>query len=115
FWNTAISGMRAVVHNRRGTAYKVGKDSRYRFAGKTGTAQVITIKQTETYDAKKLAKKFHDHALFVAFAPLKQPRIAISVIVENGGSGSKTAAPIAKKIMDYYLLRKTLGLLMVNN
>jgi len=107
FWNTAIGGMRSVVHNRRGTAYKVGKDSRYRFAGKTGTAQVITIKQTETYDAKKLAKKFHDHALFVAFAPLKQPRIAISVIVENGGSGSKTAAPIAKKIMDYYLLRKT--------
>jgi penicillin-binding protein 2 len=113
YWNAAIAGMRAVVHNRRGTAYTVGEDSPYRFAGKTGTAQVITIKQTETYNADKLAKKFHDHALFVAFAPLKQPRIAISVIVENGGSGSKTAAPIAKKIMDFYL-QKTPGLLMVN-
>ena len=106
FWNTAIGGMKAVVHSRRGTANKVGRGSRYRFAGKTGTAQVITIKQTESYNARRLAKKFHDHALFVAFAPLKKPRIAISVIVENGGGGSHTAAPIAKKVMDHYLLRK---------
>jgi penicillin-binding protein 2 len=107
YWNTAIGGMKAVVHGRRGTANKVGKKSRYRFAGKTGTAQVITIRQHETYNAKKLAKKYHDHALFVAFAPLKKPRIAVSVIVENGGGGSKTAAPIAKKVMDYYLLQKS--------
>jgi penicillin-binding protein 2 len=106
FWNTAIGGMRAVVHSRRGTANKVGRGSRYRFAGKTGTAQVITIKQTESYNARRLAKKFHDHALFVAFAPLKNPRLAISIIVENGGGGSHTAAPIAKKVMDHYLLRK---------
>ncbi|MDM8559573.1 penicillin-binding protein 2 [Candidatus Parabeggiatoa sp. HSG14] len=104
YWDTAINGMKAVVHARRGSAYKVGKDSDYRFAGKTGTAQVVAIKQRETYNADKLDKKFHDHALFVAFAPLKKPRIAVSVIVENGGSGSKMAAPIAKKIMDYYLL-----------
>jgi penicillin-binding protein 2 len=105
YWNAAIAGMKAVVHGRRGTARHVGKKSRYRFAGKTGTAQVITIKQSERYNAKKLAKKYHDHALFVAFAPLKKPRIAVSVVVENGGGGSKTAAPIAKKVMDYYLLR----------
>jgi len=104
YWNTAIGGMKAVVHGRRGTAKKVGRRSRYRFAGKTGTAQVITIKQSESYNARKLAKKFHDHALFVAFAPLKNPRIAVAVIVENGGGGSKTAAPIAKRVMDYYLL-----------
>jgi len=107
YWNTAIGGMKAVVHGRRGTARKVGRHSRYRFAGKTGTAQVISIKQTEIYDARRLAKKYHDHALFIAFAPLKEPRIAISIIVENGGGGSKTAAPIAKKIMDYYLLQKS--------
>ena len=107
YWNTAIAGMKAVVHGRRGTARKVGRHSRYRFAGKTGTAQVISIKQTESYNARRLAKKYHDHALFVAFAPLKEPRIAISIIVENGGGGSKTAAPIAKKVMDYYLLKKS--------
>jgi len=90
-----------------GQPKKVGRNSPYRFAGKTGTAQVITIKQSERYDAKKLAKKYHDHALFVAFAPLNDPRIALSVIVENGGGGSKTAAPIAKKVMDFYLLRKS--------
>jgi penicillin-binding protein 2 len=98
--------MREEVHRRRGTANKVGRGSRYRFAGKTGTAQVITIKQSESYNARRLAKKFHDHALFVAFAPLKNPRLAISIIVENGGGGSHTAAPIAKKVMDHYLLRK---------
>ena len=107
YWNASIGGMKAVVHGRRGTARKVGLRSRYRFAGKTGTAQVITIKQTETYNARRLAKKFHDHALFIAFAPLNEPRIAVSVIVENGGSGSSTAAPLAKKIMDYYLSQKS--------
>lgn len=104
FWDIAISGMEAVVHNGRGTAKHIGRRSRYRFAGKTGTAQVVGIKQEERYDAKKLAKKFHDHALFIAFAPLENPRIAVSVIIENGGSGGRTAAPIAKKVMDAYLL-----------
>jgi penicillin-binding protein 2 len=106
FWSAAINGMKAVVHGRRGTAHKIGLKSRYRFAGKTGTAQVITIKQTESYDERRLAKRFHDHSLFVAFAPLRNPRIALAVIVENGGSGSETAAPLAKKIMDYYLLNQ---------
>ena len=106
YWNVSIGGMKAVVHGLRGTAYEIGKESEYRFAGKTGTAQVIAIKQKESYNAKKISKKFHDHALFVAFAPLKNPRIAVSVIVENGGSGSETAAPIAKQVMDYYLLHK---------
>ncbi|MBE9563513.1 MAG: penicillin-binding protein 2, partial [Proteobacteria bacterium] len=105
YWDVAIAGMKAVVHGRRGTARKVARRSKYRFAGKTGTAQVVKIKQSESYNARKLAKKFHDHALFIAFAPLKNPRIAIAVIVENGGGGSKTAAPIAKKILDYYLLQ----------
>ncbi|RKZ90959.1 MAG: penicillin-binding protein 2 [Candidatus Parabeggiatoa sp. nov. 1] len=107
YWSAVISGMKAVVHKPKGTAYKIGQHSSYSFGGKTGTAQVISIKQTERYDAEKLAKKYHDHAWFVAFAPLKNPRIAVSVIVENGGSGSQIAAPIVKEIMDYYLLQKS--------
>jgi penicillin-binding protein 2 len=106
YWNAAIGGMKAVVHGSRGTARRTGLRSPYYFAGKTGTAQVISIKQNERYNAKRIAKRFHDHALFVAFAPLDEPRIALAIIVENGGGGSKTAAPIAKKVMDYYLLRK---------
>jgi penicillin-binding protein 2 len=107
FWDVVIAGMQAVVQT--GTARKVGQGARYHFAGKTGTAQVITIKQNERYDARRIAKKFHDHALFVAFAPIENPQIAIAVVVENGGGGSKTAAPIARKVMDYYLLPR-LGL-----
>ncbi len=102
FWDIVIGGMQAVVQS--GTARKVGIGSRYHFAGKTGTAQVITIKQNERYDARRIAKKFHDHALFIAFAPVENPQIALAVVVENGGGGSKTAAPIARKVMDYYLL-----------
>jgi len=104
YWESAINGMKAVIHGTKGTARKIAKHSPYRFAGKTGTAQVVAIKQNERYDAKRLAKKYHDHALFIAFAPLNKPKIALSVIVENGGGGSHTAAPIAKKIMDYYLI-----------
>ncbi len=104
YWDIAIAGMEAVVHSRRGTAQKVGLRSPYHFAGKTGTAQVVGIKQDEHYNAKKLPKKFHDHAWFIAFAPIDNPKIAVSVIVENGGGGSKTAAPLAKKVMDFYLL-----------
>ncbi len=107
FWDIAISGMEAVVHNGRGTAKHIGRRSRYRFAGKTGTAQVVSIKQEESYNANKLSKKNHDHALFIAFAPLSNPQIAVAVIIENGGSGGRTAAPIAKKVMDAYLLPKT--------
>jgi penicillin-binding protein 2 len=102
YWNSAIEGMKAVV--RSGTAHRAGAGARYRFAGKTGTAQVVGIKQGKTYNARRLSKKYHDHALFISFAPSNDPRIAVAVIVENGGGGSSTAAPIARKVMDYYLL-----------
>lgn len=103
-----IKGMENVVHHPRGTAYwHIGKDSTYRLAGKTGTAQVFGIKQEEEYEEEKIKKRLRDHALFVSFAPLKEPKIAISVIVENGGHGSSTASPIAKKVMDAYLLKET--------
>jgi len=101
YWDRIIQGMQAVVQS--GTAHRAGAGARYRFAGKTGTSQVVGIKQGKTYNARRLPKKYHDHALFIAFAPLHDPRIAVAVIVENGGGGSSTAAPIARKIMDFYL------------
>lgn len=73
-------------------------------AGKTGTAQVIGIKQDEEYDEKNIAERNKDHGLFIAFAPVNEPKIAIAVIVENGGGGSTAAAPVARKILDAYLV-----------
>ncbi|MFT5111347.1 MAG: penicillin-binding protein 2 [Parasphingorhabdus sp.] len=106
YYDIAIAGMEAVIHGPRGTARKLGAKSSYRFAGKTGTAQVIGIAQDAEYEEDKIAEKFRDHSLFIAFAPLKNPLIAIAVIVENGGGGSRTAAPMAKKVMDYYLIER---------
>ena len=107
FWDQVIEPMVNVAHKVNGTAYKIGKHSQYKIAGKTGTAQVFGLKQDEKYDAEKLDKKLHDHALFIGFAPADNPQIVISVVVENGGSGGKVAAPVARKIMDYYLLGRT--------
>ena len=82
------------------------RNEHYHIAGKTGTAQVFTVKQDEEYDEEKIDKKMRDHALFIAFAPVEKPRIAVAVIVENGGHGGSVAAPIAKRIMDYHLLEQ---------
>ncbi len=101
FWDTIKSGMVQVVEG--GTASRI-RSPRYRIAGKTGTAQVFTLGQGQKYDARRLARHLQDHALFVAFAPLEDPRIAVAVIAEHGGGGSATAAPIARKVMDAYLL-----------
>lgn len=101
-WLSVIESMVEVVHGKRGTARHIGTDLPFQFAGKTGTAQVFGIAQDAKYDAELLAKKLHDHALFVAFAPAVDPEIAIAVVVENGGSGSATAAPIARKLIDVY-------------
>ncbi len=104
FWDDVIKGMVNVVHGEHGTARGSAAGVQYRYAGKTGTAQVFGIAQNKTYDASKLKKKLHDHSLFVAFAPLENPRIALAVIAENAGGGSKVAAPIARKLLDTYLL-----------
>jgi len=89
-----------------GTAARAGAGAPYRFAGKTGTAQVVAMKQGEKYDEKKVAERLRDHALFIAFAPADDPRIALAVLVENGGHGGSTAAPIARQVIDYHLLGK---------
>ena len=98
-----IKAMAGVVHGPRGTARRIGTDLAYRIAGKTGTAQVFGIGQNEKYDAEKLDKKLHDHGLFIAFAPVERPRIAVAVVVENGGSGSGAAAPLARMVIEAYL------------
>lgn len=106
YWDAAIDGMVAVLHGARGTAKKVGDTASYRIAGKSGTAQVVAIKQGERYDSEKLAERHRDHALFVAFAPVHDPQIAVAVMVENGESGSGVAAPVAKQVMDAWLLNE---------
>ncbi len=89
-----------------GTAKTVGSGAPYRVAGKTGTAQVITIKQNERYDAKTISERNRDHALFIAYAPVKDPKIALAIVVENGEHGGSTAGPIARQLFDYYLFGK---------
>ncbi len=104
FWDYGRIGMEQVVHGARGTARKVGDTSVYRIAGKSGTAQVVAIKQGEKYDRSKVQERHRDHALFVAFAPAEDPKIAVAVMVENGESGSGVAAPVVKQVMDAWLL-----------
>ncbi len=103
-WDHANFGMEQVMHGPRGTAKKVGDAAAYRIAGKSGTAQVVAIKQGEKYDRNKVAERHRDHALFVAFAPVGNPQIAVAVMVENGESGSGVAAPVVKQVMDAWLL-----------
>ena len=85
-----------------GTAAFLGKDIAYKIAAKTGTAQVFSLKGQE-YDEENLPEHLKDHALFIAYAPAERPKIALAVIVENGGHGGTTAGPIAKQVFDYYI------------
>ncbi len=103
YWENVIDAMHDVMQGPRGTARAVGSGAPYEMAGKSGTAQVVSIAQDEEYDDAELEERQRDHALFIAFAPLDDPRIAVALIVENGESGSGVAAPIAKAIMDAYL------------
>jgi len=102
-WDAVIAGMHAVMQGARGTARAAGMNAKYQMAGKSGTAQVFSIAQEEEYDEELVDLLLRDHALFVAFAPVDNPRIAVAVVVENGSSGSRVAAPIARQIMDEYL------------
>lgn len=105
-WDSVIKAMIQVAHGERGTARAIGLKAPYTIAGKTGTAQVFSVKQGEKYVQEDIDLRLRDHALFIAFAPAEQPRIAVAVLVENGGHGGSVAAPIARKVMDQYLLAK---------
>ncbi|SEL25330.1 penicillin-binding protein 2 [Ectothiorhodospira marina] len=105
YWDQVREPMEHVLHRARGTAHSsAGQDAAYRIAGKTGTSQVFGLGEEEEYDEDELAMHLHDHALFIGYAPADDPRIAVAVIVEHGGSGGRVAAPMARKVMDYYLL-----------
>ena len=92
--------------NKEGTGARAFAGAQYTSGGKTGTAQVIGLKQGEKYDEKKVAERLRDHSLFIVFAPVESPKIALAVLVENGGFGARAAAPIARTVLDYYLLGK---------
>lgn len=110
-WEHIIGAMEKVVHRgnqvwgENGTAWAyIGQDIPYRMAGKSGTAQVVGIRQGEEYDEQELDERQRKHAWFVAFAPVDKPQIALAVLVENGGGGSEMAAPVARAIIDHHLL-----------
>jgi penicillin-binding protein 2 len=112
-WERMVDGMEAVVHRGNkgfrgnGTAWAyIGRDIAYRMAGKSGTTQVVEIRQGEEYDEEELDEYSRKHAWFLAFAPADDPVIAVSVLVENGGGGSSVAGPVAREILDSYLLPK---------
>jgi penicillin-binding protein 2 len=101
-WDRVINGMVGAV--TYGTAHVSGKGAPYTMAGKTGTAQVFTVAQNAKYNEKTVEERLRDHAWFIAFAPVEKPRIAVAVLVENGGFGATAAAPIARQVIDAYLL-----------
>jgi penicillin-binding protein 2 len=106
-WDTVIDAMVGVTHcgSYCGTGAIAFKGAAYVAGGKTGTAQVYTVAQNAKYNAKALPETLRDHAWFIAFAPVDAPKIAVAVLVENAGFGASNAAPIARKVMDTYLLQ----------
>ena len=107
YWDVALEAMQGVTSKRRGTAYRSFGDAPYTVAGKSGTAQVINIKEDEVYDADKISERHRDNAMFIAFAPFESPEIVVTVVLENAGGGSSNAAPIARELFDEYFKEKT--------
>ena len=103
YWDRVREAMEEVVHGSRGTARHIGRGAAHRIAGKTGTVQLFGIGEDEEYDEAEVAPHLRDHGLFIAFAPAERPLIAVAVVVENGGSGSRAAAPVARRVIDHYL------------
>ncbi|RZU97843.1 penicillin-binding protein 2 [Spiribacter vilamensis] len=108
-WQTTINGMVDVVHGDSGTARGINEGLDYRIAGKTGTSQVINIPQGEEYDEDEIEQRFRDHAMFTAFTPVTSPGLVVTVLVENGGSGGGTAAPVAREVMDAWRQQQETG------
>ena len=104
WWDRVYSGMEKVLSGSEGTARRTGVGLEYRMGGKSGTAQVFSLGQDQRYNAEELEERLRDHALFMAFAPIEEPKIAVSVIVENAGGGSTHAAHLARAMTDAWLL-----------
>ncbi|WP_339495328.1 penicillin-binding protein 2 [Pseudomonas sp. RA_105y_Pfl2_P56] len=103
-WEQVNHGMQMVMHAPRGIARAAAAGAQYRIAGKSGTAQVVAIKQGERYNREKTLERHRDNALFVGFAPAEDPKIAVSVMIENGEAGGRVAGPVVRQIMDAWLL-----------
>ena len=107
-WNKLEKSLVSVIEDWNGTAHNVYEEGQIRIAGKTGTAQIISLSEEdlsvkEEYEDVRIDELNRDHALFISFGPVPDPKLTVVVIVENGESGSLVAAPIAKKIINYYL------------
>lgn len=105
-WHIVERALEDVVHGRGGTASKIAQGLQYRMAAKSGTVQVISFKNNKRIPSKQLAKEHQDNAMFIAYAPVKAPKMAISLVVERGGGGSSVAAPMVREICDFYLNQK---------
>ncbi|AJO79765.1 penicillin-binding protein 2 [Pseudomonas sp. MRSN 12121] len=103
-WDLVSHGMQMVMHAPRGTARDAAAGAQYRIAGKSGTAQVVAIKQGERYDRLKTRERHRDNALFVGFAPAEHPQIVVAVMIENGEAGGRVAGPVVRQVMDAWLL-----------
>ena len=108
-WERMIDAMEDVLHGERGTARGAARGLNYRIAGKTGTVRAVGIGQEEEYDANEVDERLRDHALFVGFAPADSPSIVLALVIENGGSGGTTAAPVARQVFDYWVLERNEG------
>lgn len=107
-WDVVLEGMRRVNHGLTGSAKKAFAGLTYESGGKSGTAQVFSLGEDEKYDANKLSSRLHDNAMFVAFAPFDDPEIVVAIALENAGGGSSNAAPVARKLLDYYMEQRNL-------
>ena len=99
-WHTVINALQGVIKDREGTGFRFGRNAPYSVAAKTGTAQVFSTRHFNNFANNQVPEYLRDHSLFIAFAPVNHPKIAIAVIVEN----SNVAANVARKVLDYYLL-----------
>ena len=106
YWDAAKRGMFNVVNSGAGTGRKAFIGTNYHVAGKSGTAQVFSLKENQKYNAAGLKKELHDHAWFTAYAPYEDPKLVVTIILENAGGGSSNAAPIVRQIMDFYLNKR---------
>ena len=109
-WELIIEAMKQTVYGKFGTAKRLNNKLKYSLAGKTGTAQVFGLDPEEEYIAENIEEKLRDHALFTGFAPIENPQVAIAIIVENAGSGSSIAAPLARELLDEYFIKNPVKL-----
>src|SRR5690606_22743885 len=104
YWDVGLAGMYRVIHGSEGTARKAFANTPYQAAGKSGTAQVFSLAENQQYDHENTQEHLRDNALFVAYAPFEDPQVVVSVVLENVGGGSTHAAPVARAMLDAYLL-----------